>query len=211
MLNYNPIPIRSWEFLEPGTVVITRYGDFAAQPREFVRVHFIDGSSVLARRHPTARSISGGSARLYGAEGESLCFFSLSSNGLKEIKPNWSKSWELNHPGGSVYVRIRHFVDDTRAGGIMCHHAMYEIWYGSRDPESEIHHLNRDKFDWCANNLIQLKRRFEHPNADARQKLVESIVGDLHLLTHDELRYLTLLPGNEFLHEVEKMKLIFNS
>ena len=88
---------------------------------------------------------------------------------------------------------------------------MYEIWHGKRDPECHIHHLNRDKFDWCEHNLVQLKIKHEHPNADARQKLVESIVGDLHLLTHDELRYLTLLPGNEFLHEVEKMKLIFNS
>ncbi|MBR6018571.1 MAG: hypothetical protein IK073_08125 [Paludibacteraceae bacterium] len=110
----------------------------------------------------------------------------------------------------SAYAILRQFYDDKRSGGILCHHAMYEIWYGLRDPQKQLHHLNRDKFDWCANNLIELSIP-GHKNADARQKLVESIVGDLHLLTHDELRYLTLLPGNEFLHEVEKMKLIFNS
>ena len=208
MLNYNPIPIRSWEFIDTGTVVITRYGDFTAQPREFVRVHFIDGSSLLTRRHPTAH-LDCGSARLYGGEGESLCFFSLSSFGFNEIKPVWTKAMEKG-VGGSKYPSLRHFCDEIRPNGILCHHAMCEIWYGPRDPQKQLHHLNRDKFDWCANNLIELSIP-EHKNADARQKLVESIVGDLHLLTHDELRYLTLLPGNEFLHEVEKMKLIFNS
>ena len=205
MLNYNPIPIVSWEFIEPGTII----RDFVAQPKEFVRVLFENGKVLLARRHPTARAKDGGSARLYGGEGESLCFFSFSSSGLKEIKPNWTKSWAKDHPGGSVYVRLRNFIDDDRTGGIMCHHANWEIWRGPRDPECEIHHLNRDKFDWCEHNLIQLKKKVEHPNADARQKLIESAVGDLHRLSYARLRELTLMPNNDFLHELENLRLYY--
>ena len=201
MLNYNPIPIRSWEFVEPGTII----RDCIAEPRQFVRVLFENGQVLLAKRHPTAH-LDSGKARLYGGEGESLCFFSLSSDGLNEIKPNWTRSWEENHPGGSVYVRLRHFVDEDRTGGIMAHHAMYEIWHGPRDPECEIHHLNRCKFDWCENNLIELKKKVEHPNADARQKLIESVVGDLRYLYYDYLRELTLMPNNEFLNELQKLR-----
>ena len=67
---------------------------------------------------------------------------------------------------------------------------MYEIWHGPRDPECHIHHLNRDKFDWCDANLIQLKAKTEHPKADARQKRLEVAVCDLHALTYDRLRTL---------------------
>ena len=202
MLNYNPIPIVSWEFVEPGTII----RDFVAQPKEFVHVLFENGQVLLAKRHPTVH-LDHGTARLYGAEGESLCFFSLSSDGFHEIKPNWTKSWEENHPGGSVYVRFRHFIDDNRTGGIMAHHATWEIWHGPRDPECHIHHLNRDKFDWCEANLVQLKKKHEHPNADARQKLIESAVGDLHRLSYAQLLNLEVnMPNNEFLHELQKLR-----
>ena len=113
----------------------------------------------------------------------------------------------LNRPNmHAAYPVLQGFCDDTRPNGILCHHAMYEIWHGPRDPECEIHHLNRDKFDWCENNLIELKKRIEHPNADARQKLVESAVGDLHLLTHARLRELTLMPNNTILHELQSLR-----
>ena len=205
MLNYNPIPIHSWVFIEPGTSI---HG-FIAQPQEFVRVLFENGQTLIAKRHPTARS-DRGSARLYGAEGENKQFFSLSSKGLNEIKPTWCKAMEENSYGGSpAYPILVHFIDDDRTAGIMCHHAMYEIWHGPRDPKCHIHHLNRDKFDWCINNLIELKAKIEHPNADARQALIESIVGDLHRLSHAHLRDLTIMPNNEFLHRVEKLKKIF--
>ena len=203
MLDYHPIPIHSWEFIEPGTIV----RDTIAQPQQFVRVLFENGQILLAKRHPTARHRRGGPARLYGGGGESLCFFSLSSNGFNEIKPIWNKAMEENSYGGSPAYPVMHdFIDDTRRGGILCHHAMYEIWHGPRNPNCHIHHLNGDKFDWCENNLIELKAKIEHPNADARQKTLRSAIGDLHQLSHARLRELTLMPGNEFLHELEKMR-----
>ena len=109
--------------------------------------------------------------------------------------------------GGSIYPVLRNFVDDTRVGGLRCHIAMYEIWHGPRDPECHIHHLNRDKFDWCEANLVQLKKKHEHPNADARQKLIESAVGDLHRLSYAQLLNLEVnMPNNEFLYELQKLR-----
>ena len=207
MLNYNPIPIVSWEFVEPGTII----RDFVAQPKEFVRVLFEDGQVLIAKRHPTAISDSGNS-RLYGAEGVHKNFFSLSSNGLNEIKPVWNKAMEKGE-GGSKYPFLIHFMDEIRRkSGLLCHHATWEIWHGPRDPECEIHHLNRDKFDWCEANLVQLKKKHEHPNADARQKLIESAVGNLHRLSYAQLLNLeVLMPNNEFLHELQKLRQQFNS
>jgi len=200
MLNYNPIPIRAWEFIEPGTLI----RDTIAKPQQFARVLLENGKVLIIKRHPTVH-IKNGTARLYAAEGESLCFFSLSERGLNEIKPCWSEAWSQKK-NGSKYPRLRHFRDADCRSGILCHHAVYEIWYGLRRPGYEIHHLNRDKFDWCENNLIELKKAIEHPNADARQKLIESAVGDLHRLSHARLRELTLMPNNEFLHELQKLR-----
>jgi hypothetical protein len=204
MLNYNPIPIRSWAFIPPGTNVL----GFIAQPEEFVNILFLDGSSAIARRHPTAVSDTG-LARLYGEGGAGLRFFSLSRSGLSQIKPNWSKAMAKGD-GGSKYPKLSHFVTETRKSGILCHHAMYEIWHGLRPAGYELHHLNRDKFDWSSDNLILLKKGREHANADARQKLIESVVHDLHRLSHAYLRHLTLLPGNDFLAEIQTLNVEYN-
>ena len=199
--NYTPLTVKAWEFIEPGTII----RDTIAQPKQFVRVLLDNGQVLLAKRHPTAHSDSG-SARLYGAEGEYAAFFSLSSKGFNQIKPNWNQAME-NFIGGSIYPVLRQFIADNHTGCLLCHHAMYEIWYGPRDPECHIHHLNGDKFDWCENNLIELKAKIKHPNADARQRLIASAIGDLHQLTHQRLRELTLMPNNEFLHALEQLKI----
>ena len=204
MLDYNPIPIRSWAFIRPGTNVL----GFIAQPEEFVNILFCDGSSAIARRHPTAVGKAGNS-RLYGEGGAGLRFFSLSKFGLAEIKPDWQKSW-AEGIGGSKYPRLRNFITGSSKGGILCHHAMYEIWHGLRPEGYELHHLNRDKFDWSDDNLILRQKGREHANADARQKLVESVVHDLHRLSHAYLRHLTLLPGNDFLAEIETLNVQYN-
>ena len=193
--------MKAWEFIEPGTII----RDTIAQPKQFVRVLLDNGQVLLAKRHPTAHHRHGGHAKLYGAEGEYAVFFSLSSKGFNQIKPCWNPGKEKG-VGGSKYPDLPNFIDDTRPWSLLCHHAMYEIWYGPRDPECHIHHLNGDKFDWCENNLIELKAKIEHPNADARQRLIASAIGDLHLLTHQRLRELTLMPNNEFLHALEQLR-----
>ena len=204
MLDYNPIPITSWRFIHPGTNVL----DFIAQPEEFVNILFCDGSSAIARRHPTATPLYG-TARLYGEGGEGLRFFSLSTRGLSEFKPTWSKS-QMEHIGGSAYPKLRQFRKGTSRMGIPCHTAMYEIWHGPRPEGHELHHLNRDKLDWCDNNLLLVQTGRQHHNADARQKLIESAVHDLHRLSHAYLRHLTLLPGNDFLAEIETLNVEHN-
>ena len=198
MFNYNPIPILSWTFIRPGTNVL----GFIAQPEEFVSILFYNGSPAIARRHPTAVGDTYNN-RLYGESGSGLRFFSLSKFGLSQIKPNWVKSWAKRR-GGSTYPRLTNFKTESKKV-ILCHHAMYEIWHGPRPEGYELHHLNRDKFDWSDDNLILLKKGREHMNADARQKLVESVVHDLHRLSHAYLRHLTLLPGNDFLAEIETL------
>jgi len=201
MLNYNPIPIHSWAFIPPGTAVpFKSVLGFIAQPEEFVNILFCDGSSAIARRHPTAVSKTG-LARLYGEGGAGLRFFSLSSKGLSEIKANWTNAMAEGN-GGSKYPKMRDFKIGSCKSNILCHHAMYEIWHGPRPEGYELHHLNRDKFDWSDDNLILLKKGREHMNADARQKLIESVVHDLHRLSHAYLRHLTLLPNSDFLAEV---------
>jgi hypothetical protein len=47
-------------------------------------------------------------------------------------------------------------------------------------------------------------------NADARQKLIESVVHDLHRLSHAYLRHLTLLPNSDFLAEVQTLNVEHN-
>ena len=180
-----------------------------SQPEEFVHIYFQDGSSAIARRHPTVTSLSG-RARLYGEGGAGLRFFSLSTRGLAESKPTWSKS-QREHIGGSAYPKLRQFRKGTSRMGIPCHTAMYEIWHGLRPEGYELHHLNRDKLDWCDDNILLVQKGREHANADARQKLIESAVQDLHRLSHAYLRHLTLLPGNDFLAEVETLNVQYNS
>ena len=199
MLNYNPISIHSWAFISPGTKVL----GFIAQPEEFVSIIFCDGSSAIARRHPSAIGTSG-ITRLYGEGDAGLRFFSLSAHGLSQIKPKWTKAM-AEGKGGSKYPKLVNFITESCNGGILCHHAMYEIWHGSRPEGYEIHHLNRDKFDWSVDNLLLVRKGREHANADARQKLIESVVHDLHRLSHAFLRYLTLLPNNDFLAEIETL------
>ncbi len=204
MIDYHPIPIRSWAFISPGTNIL----GFIAQPEEFVNILFCDGSSAIARRHPTAVSDTG-LARLYGEGGAGLRFFSLSSLGLSQIKPDWSKAMAEGN-GGSKYPALRHFSLTKGKGGINCHHAMYEIWHGLRPEGYELHHLNRDKFDWSDDNLILLHKGREHDNANARQRLVESVVHDLHRRSHAYLRHLTLLPNSDFLAEVQTLNVEHN-
>ena len=204
MLNYNPIPIRSWAFISPGTSVL----GFIAQPEEFVNILFCDGSSAIAKRHPTAVSDTG-NTRLYGESGSGLRFFSLSAFGLSQIKPNWNRA-KAESKKGSSYPCLSHFKSDRRKCGLHCHLAMYEIWHGPRPEGHELHHLNRDKFDWSDDNLILLQKGRVHANADARQKLIESVVHDLHRLSHAYLRHLTLLPGNDFLAEVQTLNVQYN-
>ena len=204
MIDYNPIPIRSWAFISPGTNVL----GFIAQPEEFVNILFCDGSSAIARRHPTATGDSG-NTRLYGENGSGLRFFSLSKFGLSEVKPHWSKSW-AESIGGSCYPRMTNFRKESSKGGLLCHRAMYEIWHGARPEGYEIHHLNRDKFDWSDDNLLLVQKGRMHWNADARQKLIESVVHDLHRLSHAYLRNLTLLPNSDFLAEIETLNVEHN-
>ena len=204
MLNYNPIPIRSWAFISPGTNV----RGCIAQLGEFVNILFEDGSSTIARCHPSAQSLHG-IARLYGEGGSGLRFFSLSKVGLYEIKPSWNRA-KAESRKGSSYPCLRNFKSDRRKSNLHCHHAMYEIWHGERPVGYELHHLNRDKFDWSDDNLILLRKGREHANADARQKLIESVVHDLHCLSHAYLRHLTLLPGNDFLAEIETLNVEYN-
>ena len=206
MLDYNPIPIRSWAFISPGTNVLS----FIAQPEEFVNILFCDGSSAIARRHPSAVSDTG-NTRLYGEGGAGLRFFSfsLSAFGLSQIKPCWNRA-KAESKKGSSYPCLRHFKSDRHKSNLHCHHAMYEIWHGLRPEGYELHHLNRDKFDWSDDNLLLRQKGREHANADARQKLIESIVHDLHSLSHAYLRHLTLLPNNDFLAEIETLNVQYN-
>ena len=204
MLNYNPIPIRSWAFIRPGTNVL----GFIAQPEEFVNILFCDGSSAIAKRHPSVISLSG-CARLYGEGGSGLRFFSLSTRGLSEFKPTWSKS-QIEHRGGSAYPKLRQFHKGISRMGIPCHTAMYEIWHGLRPEGYEVHHLNCDKLDWSDDNLLLVRKGREHANADARQKLIESVVHDLHRLSHAYLRHLTLLPNSDFLAEIQTLNVEHN-
>ncbi len=204
MNKQNPIAKLTWTFIRPGTNVL----GFIAQPKEFVSILFYDGSSAIARRHPIAVSDTG-NTRLYGESGAGLRFFSLSKFGLSEVKPNWTKSWAKSS-GGSKYPRLRHFITESSKGGLLCHHAMYEIWHGPRPAGYELHHLNRDKFDWSDDNLILLQKGRMHWNADARQKLIESVVHDLHCLSHAYLRHLTLLPNSDFLAEIETLNVEHN-
>jgi hypothetical protein len=209
MLNYNPIPIHSWAFIPPGTAVpYKNVLKFIAQPEEFVNILFCDGSSAIARRHPSAIGTSGNS-RLYGEGGAGMRFFTLSTRGLSEYKPNWNSA-KAESKKGSRYPCLRNFKSDRCKGSILCHHAMYEIWHGLRPEGYELHHLNRDKFDWSDDNLILLKKGREHLNADARQKLIESVVHDLHRLSHAYLRHLTLLPNSDFLAEVLTLNVEYN-
>ena len=204
MLNYNPIPIRSWAFISPGTNVL----GFIAQPEEFANILFCDGSSAIARRHPTAVGDTG-NTRLYGEGGAGVRFFSFSSQGLSQIKPDSNKAWAKGN-GGSKYPRLKHFVTESCTSGLLCHRAMYEIWHGLRPEGYELHHLNRDKFDWSADNLLLVQKGRMHWNADARQKLIESVVHALHRLSHAYLRHLTLLPNSDFLAEIQTLNVEHN-
>jgi len=74
----------------------------------------------------------------------------LNAQGQK-LKHTFSPSSQRNRPNmHSSYPKMRNF------GNKLCHHLMYEAWYGARTKGMEIDHLNGDKLDYRPSNLQEV-------------------------------------------------------
>ena len=85
-------------------------------------------------------------------------------------------------------------------GGISCHRAMALAHYGPcpifADPKSGkkykglCHHLIPDLTDYRPANLLCWLTRAEHRIADIRQKTLEKVLPDMHVLSYEKHRWL---------------------
>ena len=67
----------------------------------------------------------------------------------QKIQHNFSPAMQRGD-GGSKYPKMRNF------GNKLCHHLMYETFYGPRSKGMEIDHINGDKLDYSAANLEEV-------------------------------------------------------
>jgi len=75
----------------------------------------------------------------------------LNAQGQK-VKDHLSPAMKNNSYGGSpAYPTVNHQFYDK-----LCHHLMYEAWYGARTKGMEIDHLNGDKMDYRPSNLQEV-------------------------------------------------------
>ena len=74
----------------------------------------------------------------------------LNAQGQKLIH-TFSPACQKRRPNmHSAYPKMRQY------GSKLCHHLMYEAWYGARTKGMEIDHLNGDKLDYRPSNLQEV-------------------------------------------------------
>ena len=87
----------------------------------------------------------------------------LNAQGQK-VKHDFGPAMQKNE-GGSKYPKMRSY------GNKLCHHLMYEAFYGPRTKGMEIDHLNGDKLDYRPSNLQEV----EPPENDRRAKILRAM------------------------------------
>lgn len=147
--NYNPIQVESYEFLDEHLHPIT--DSVPVEKRTYVRVISSNGGIYIAKRVPLEHALSRGwpttKPQLYATQAGN--FFSLSSNGLVSVKPNYTRCSEATRRSGGRrnYSFMRNF------GDIRCHKAVYWAWKGAVPAGYEIDHVDGNPLNNHIDNL----------------------------------------------------------
>ncbi len=101
--------------------------------------------------------------------------------------PAMQRSYTKHHPSsgghtGSIYPIMR------RYGAKLCHHLMYEAFYGPRTKGMEIDHLNGNKLDYRPSNLQEVTPAENHRRMPYLRALREAI--PMHAQTFQREDYL---------------------
>ena len=141
------------------------------EPQE--KIYLTDGTELRLCKSAFARQ---GSAKLYcSAQG---IFYSLSSRGLNPVKCNCKKNFRRKPNVHSYYPRMSGF-----RGAPYCHLLVAFAWIGQRKHNYECHHLNGDRTDNRAANLIWLSHE-EHLRYDAALRAAirhgHNLAGDVY-------------------------------
>ena len=120
------------------------------------KIYLPDGTELRLCKSAVARQ---GSAKLYCSE-QGL-FYSLSSRGLNPVKCYYNRNFRRKPNVHSHYPQMCSF-----RGTRLCHLLVAFAWIGQRRDNYECHHLNGDRTDNRAANLIWLSHE-EHRRYDA--------------------------------------------
>ena len=163
--NYIPIQVESYEILDehlrplspsPSTPPssrspLLRRGVEGEVLGTYVRVISSNGGIYIAKRVPLEHALPRGwplsKPQLYVTRAAN--FFSLSSNGLSSVKPDYALCSEASRKKGSIwkYLFMRHF------DSIRCHKAVYWAWKGAVPAGCQIDHKDGNPLNNHIDNL----------------------------------------------------------
>ena len=126
----------------------------------------------------------------------------LSAYGRKikhDFSPSSQRGWTAARPSsggnrGGCYPKMLHF------GNKLCHHLMYEAFYGPRSKGMEIDHLNGNKLDYRPANLEQVTRA-ENYRRRSYLHILESVFTVVHhwqTFTPEDYHRFYAMPLDEF-------------
>ena len=112
------------------------------------------------------------------------------------FSPVSQRGWTAAHPSsngntGGCYPKMRNY------GNRLCHHLMYEAFYGPRVEGMEIDHLNGDKLDYRPSNL-ELVTPAENRRRARYLRVLRETDHDPRIFTSEQLRSFFAYPFEEF-------------
>ena len=117
----------------------------------------------------------------------------------QKVKHDYSPAMQSNRPNmHSAYPKMSSYCDR------LCHHLMYEAFYGPRTKGMEIDHLNGDKLDYRPSNLEQVTPQENRRRVPYLRALREKI--PYHAQTFQREDYLAwfAMPLEEFKAMLDK-------